>query len=78
MAPFDVCLAPKADIQTDVVDSVRVVISTSKRGLRIMRYELSDYEWSVIKLGPVHSLTGITCRIAMGKRTPKGWVDAAN
>src|SRR5262249_45654108 len=30
-------------------DSVPVVISTSRMELRIMRYELSDYEWSVIK-----------------------------
>ena len=38
---------PKADIQPD--NSVPVVISTSKMELRIMRYELGDYEWSVIK-----------------------------
>jgi transposase len=39
----------KADIQTDTADSVAVVISTSKTELRVMRYELSDYEWSVIR-----------------------------
>jgi len=26
------------------------VIQAPKRGLRIMRYELADYEWSIIKL----------------------------
>jgi Putative transposase of IS4/5 family (DUF4096) len=39
----------EADIATDVADSVPVVISTSNSELRVMRYELSDYEWSVIK-----------------------------
>jgi hypothetical protein len=36
--------SPKADIHTDIADGVAVVISTSKMGLRVMRYELSDYE----------------------------------
>src|SRR6185437_1737311 len=42
-------VSPESDIQPVVVDSVPVVISTSKMELRIMRYELSNYEWSVIK-----------------------------
>jgi len=40
---------PAQDIQTDVTDRVLAVISTSKTELRVMRYELNDYEWRVIK-----------------------------
>jgi hypothetical protein len=38
----------KADIQTDVADRVAVIQAPTTE-LRIMRYELSDYEWSVIR-----------------------------
>ena len=46
---FRSALAPKADIQTDVAGRVSAVIQAPKLEPRIMRYELTDYEWSVIK-----------------------------
>jgi transposase len=42
-------LPPQADIQADVADHVSVVIQAPKRELLIMRYELSDCEWNVIR-----------------------------
>jgi hypothetical protein len=38
----------KADSQTNVADRLAVIQAPTTE-LRIMRYELSDYEWSVIK-----------------------------
>jgi hypothetical protein len=38
----------KADIQTDVADGL-AVIQAPMTELQVMRYELGDHEWSVIK-----------------------------
>jgi hypothetical protein len=43
--PVDVRLAPKARI----VPGLTPVIQAPKQGLRTMRYELTDNEWSAIK-----------------------------
>jgi hypothetical protein len=41
-------LPPKADIQTNVADCLAVIQAPTTEQ-QVMRYELSDYEWSVIR-----------------------------